>query len=282
MQTERSGTSVGQGVLQAIFAVFLGLMITAVVGVGVYTFYPNPAEKTEAQLSELYRQRDEVQGCSASTGCKPIDELTEQERAELESLDDQQRQLEQRAAEQRDAWAQRSSIILVLIATGLMVVSLALGEGLSVLSNGILIGGLFTMLYGVGWGIASGNSLMRFAVLLTALVISIVLGYLKFARGRPGQGRTDRAVAGAHPATAGGSATVEPVSAPPELTGALGALADRVADLERRMAAAAALLGGRIEPPLEHTPEQPSPAPGGSPPEGQGRGHGGEVLDDAT
>lgn len=256
MQTERSGTSVGQGVLQAIFAVFLGLMITAVVGVGVYTFYPNPVDQTEEQLSELYERRDEVQGCSTSTGCKPISELTEQQRAELESLDAQQRQLEQRASEQRDTWAQRSSIILVLIATGLMVVSLALGEGLSVLSNGILLGGLFTMLYGVGWGIASGSSLIRFAVLVAALAISIVLGYLKFAQGRQGRGRPDRTTPAARPAVAGGSASVEPASAPPEPSGALGALADRVADLERRMAAAAALLSGPIEPPLEPAPEE--------------------------
>ena len=44
------------------------------------------------------------------------------------------------------------------------------------LSNGILLGGLFTMLYGVGWGIASGNSVTRFLVLVAALVVSLPSG----------------------------------------------------------------------------------------------------------
>ena len=168
MQAERAGAAIARGVLQAIFVVFLGLMITAVVGVGVYTFLPNPAEATEQRIADINERRDHVQGCSTAIGCNPIDQLTVAERAELAALDIEVKALEEQAAEQRQEWTQRSSIVLILIAMGLMVVSLALGDALSVLSNGILLGGLFTMLYGVGWGIASGSSLTRFLVLVAA------------------------------------------------------------------------------------------------------------------
>ena len=33
------------GGLQTIFAIFLGLMVTSFIGVGVYTFYPSPARQ---------------------------------------------------------------------------------------------------------------------------------------------------------------------------------------------------------------------------------------------
>ena len=96
-----------------------------------------------------------------------------------------------------------TSVILIVLATMLMAVALALGDSVAVLSNGILLGGLFTMLYGVGWGLASGNSVTRFLVLVAALAVSLVLGYLKFVRGRrpvadgepaPGRGGRPRRV----------------------------------------------------------------------------------------
>ncbi len=102
------------------------------------------------------------------------------------------------------------------------------------LSNGILLGGLFTMLYGVGWGLASGNSVTRFLVLVAALAVSLVLGYLKFVRGRRPAGLADgspTAAVGAAPPGGGSPAQVAELSS-------------RVAALERRLAAAAAGLGG--------------------------------------
>jgi hypothetical protein len=266
MQQTREVPNVGRGVLQAIFAIFLGLMITAVVGVGVYTFLPSPSEQVQEQLDELSQQRNALQGCTEYTGCKPTDQLTDAQVAQLAELEAQERTLRDRQQAEQQSWAQRTSIVLIVIATLLMVVSLLLGDALTVLSNGILLGGLFTMLYGVGWGIASGNSVTRFVVLLVALVISIVLGYLRFARGRqpePGAGVAGAGVAGAvgpgggvpgsvgpgavvlgndSGGAAGGSAT-GPMEAGAAGSPQVAALEARVAALESRLAAAAALLG---------------------------------------
>jgi hypothetical protein len=233
MTTNRAAGSTagaGRGALQAIFAVFLGLMITAVVGVGVYTFMPNPADDVQEQIEALYEQRNSIQGCSEFTGCRPTEDLTAEEQAQLATIDARERELRDQQQREQESWAQRTSIVLIVIATALMVVSLLLGDALTVLSNGILLGGLFTMLYGVGWGIASGNSVTRFLVLVAALVVSLVLGYAKFARGR----RTAAA-----PATPAGA----PGEAGAVADEAVGALTARVEALERRLAAAAELLG---------------------------------------
>jgi hypothetical protein len=134
-----------------------------------------------------------------------------------------------------------TSVILIVLATMLMALALALGDSGSVLSNGILLGGLFTMLYGVGWGLASGNSVTRFLVLVAALAVSLVLGYLKFVRGR-------KPVANAEPVPGGAVSTGQNTPAVGGSSAEVAELSARVAALERRLAAAAAGLGGEDDP----------------------------------
>ena len=80
-------------------------------------------------------------------------------------------------------WARNTSITFVLFAT-LAHGDLAPAQRAAAghLQRGtVLLGGLFTMLYGVGWvGLSSsGNSTARFIVILFALVVALGLGYLK-------------------------------------------------------------------------------------------------------
>jgi hypothetical protein len=233
--------NIGRGVLQAIFAVFLGLMITAVDGVGVYTFHPNPGDETQEQVQALYDERASIDGCSSPTPdqCRTWDQLTAAEKARTKAIDAQVTSLQRVSEEKSSQWRMSTSVILIVIATMLMAVALALGDSGAVLSNGILLGGLFTMLYGVGWGLASGNSVTRFLVLVAALVVSLGLGYLKFVRGRRPEGAEvapPEGAAGAVPA--GGGAIVGGSVAE------VAELSSRVAALERRLAAAAEGLTG--------------------------------------
>jgi hypothetical protein len=92
-----------------------------------------------------------------------------------------------------------------------------------VISNGLLLGGVFTMLYGVGWIIATDVSKARFVVMTIALVITLVLGYFRFARG----GKTAAAKAGATAPDAEGIADIH----------------QRLETLEERMQEAGRVLG---------------------------------------
>lgn len=165
--------------LQTIFSFFLGLMVVALVGVGTNTLLPSPSEKYNEQLQGLNRQIESYY--SKSSG--ELD-LTAAEQTELDALQDELIALNATVeAETRD-WARTSSIILVIFATLVMSISLIRSEQLKVLSNGLLLGGIFTMVYGAGWAVFSGSSPIRLAVIAFALVVTIGLGYLKFVRGR--------------------------------------------------------------------------------------------------
>jgi hypothetical protein len=200
--------------LQTIFSLFLGLMVVALVGVGVNTFYPSPAVSYDKELQVLYQQQSVI-GAKSAQPSSTVD-------AEQAALQTKINDLQNKSQLAQEPWMVNTSIVLVLFATLVMGISLVRSEQLRVLSNGLLLGGLFTMVYGSGWSIASNSSLARFLVILFALAVTIGLGYLKFVRG----GRPAAVVA----------TPAERVAVMPS---ELGDLAGRVSALESRMAAAA-------------------------------------------
>ena len=211
--------------LQIIFSIFLGLMVAAFIGVGVYTFYPPPDRDYQKQIQELYRQQEDIQTY------KEPSKLSVAEQKKLQEIQDQIRALEDKHASQREVWGRNTSIVLITLATIVMSISLIRADQLPVISNGLLLGGVFTMIYGVGFIIATGTSYARFAVMTVALVITLVLGWVRFVRVKQAKAEAGGA-AGEGVAAGGAIATAE-----------AGALAARIDALERRMDAAASALG---------------------------------------
>jgi len=153
--------------LQVIFSIFLGLMLAVFLGIGVYTFYPDAAARSpdSAARSSDSAAREALPPDPAAKEEAPVYDGAEQARA-------------------RDAWRQRTSIILIILATLSMVVSLIRPEQLPVVSSGLLLGGVFTMVYGVGWTVSTGLSTGRFAVVTVAFMVTLALGWLRFSRGQ--------------------------------------------------------------------------------------------------
>lgn len=213
--------------LQTIFSFFLGLMVLAFIGVGVNTFYPSPTEQHQQEQTQLQRQ---IEAINLQAGGKGSLDATQQ--AAMADLQAKQNALQDRTDAEMKAWARITSIVLVLFATLVMGVSLLLSEQLRVISNGLLLGGLFTMVYGVAWVIFSGNSTARFVVIAFALAVALGLGYAKFVRGRAA-----REAAASAPTAAAGDADAA----------SLTRIEQRLAALERRADAAAAALGSGSE-----------------------------------
>ena len=205
--------------LRTIFSFFLGLMLTAFVGVGVYTFHP-PPDQLDEQLRNLSRREQAMRDVRAPN------EMTSADRDSLQAMERRRNALVDAAAAARKPWSRSTSIILIIFATVAMAVSLIRADQLPVISNGLLLGGLFTMLYGVGWIITTETSIGRFVVMTIALAITLALGYVRFVRRGPG--------AAAIAQSASGDARD------------LADLERRVRDLEERVNEAATALGSRI------------------------------------
>lgn len=207
--------------LQTIFSFFVGLMVLALIGVGVNTFYAFPDQYYSDQQQKLFRQQQDINPKGDTT------QLTPSQKAENDRIQSEIDALQKKQEAERQLWARNTSIVLVIFATLVMGISLIRSEQLRVLSNGLLLGGVLTMLYGTGWVVFSGSSTARFFVILFALAVTIALGYLKFVRGRKEEA----------------AAVLEVAPASPEL----GSLEARVAALEARQIAAATALGAGPE-----------------------------------
>jgi hypothetical protein len=167
--------------LRTIFSFFLGLMLAAFLGVGVYTFHPPPEEQSEARIRDFNRREQAIRNS------RQPNELTAAEREQIQEIVRQRDKLRAATEEAQKPWGQSTSVVLIALATLAMAVSLVRADHLPVISNGLLLGGIFTMLYGVGWIIATGTSMARFAVMTVALAITLALGYVRFVRrGRAG------------------------------------------------------------------------------------------------
>lgn len=214
-----------QYALQTIFSFFLGLMVLAFIGIGVNTFYPSLDQERQTELDKLYREQEAIyQG-------QGKEQLSDADQRRIDEIQKEIDRLNTRNEATRELWARNTSIVLIIFATIVMGVSLVRSEQLRVISNGLLLGGLFTMLYGVGWVLWSGESIARFAVIVFALAVTVGLGYLKFVRGREAQ---------AAAVTAGGGVSLAGVTID---DAALAGLVARMDALEARAAAAAAALG---------------------------------------
>ena len=207
--------------LRTIFSFFLGLMLSAFVGVGVYTFHP-PPEQFDSQIRDLSRREQAIRASRSP------DQLTVADRDQIQEIDRQRSKLVDATAEARKPWGRSTSMILIVFATLAMAVSLVRADQLPVISNGMLLGGLFTMLYGVGWIVATDTSITRFLVMTAALVITLGLGYVRFVR-------------------RGAASPIAAGSTIPETEG-LTQIEQRVRNLEARMNEAAHALGQN--PPL--------------------------------
>lgn len=204
--------------LQTIFSFFLGLMVLAFIGIAVNTFYPSPSEKYTKETQAIVQQQESLNRKSQGKTMTPAEQV------QFDALQKQMNDIQTKQEAEMKIWARNTSIVLILFATGVMALSLIRSEQLRVISNGLLLGGLFCMVYGSGWVIFSGNSTARFYVIAFALVVTVALGYLKFVRQRE-----------AVPAAlAGGTIAVDDV--------VVGDLSARVSGLEAKLDAIAEAL----------------------------------------
>lgn len=215
-----AGPESQKNALQVIFSIFLGLMLTTFVGIGVYTFYPMPEPSDNPALQEQIRKLELERDSYYS---KSQGELSPTDQARVAQLDTEIQKLYQEQNKPNETWGRNTSIILIAFATVVMAVSLIRADQLKVISNGLLLGGIFTMVYGTGWAIATGTSLARFWVVTAGLVITIVLGYIRFVRIKREE---------AEALTPSAAGTVE-----------VGELATRISALERKVAGVGEALG---------------------------------------
>lgn len=147
--------------LKIIYVIFLGVILALFIGLGIEAFYPSP--KSPDYPIALQNIKGEY--------------------------NDEQRKIEQnfenemKAAQKEQAkHAKNVSIVAIIASIVFMTLSLTILTKTAIISDGFLLGGLFTLLYSIITGMMSEDNKYRFLLITVGLAVALVLGYLKFIK----------------------------------------------------------------------------------------------------
>ncbi len=147
-------------VLSLVYTFFLGLLIALFVGFGVDTFYAGPTMPEYPSSLNTYGK----------------DQPSAEQLAKQKEYD----QKFERYNKDQKPYNRNVSIIVLVASVLLMAASIAYERRIQVIANGVMMGGLFSLLYSIGRGLASEDSKYVFVVLCVGLAIVLYLGYRRF------------------------------------------------------------------------------------------------------
>lgn len=148
-----------RGILKLVYTLFLGVLLALFVGVGINTFYPGP-------------KQPEYPTALNTIGKEPSTEQLKVEKAWNQKMAEHDKQMK--------PYNRNVSMIALGAAVCLLVASIMLEKHIKLLSDGILVGGLLSLLYSIGRGFASEDSKYVFIAISAGLVIVLYTGYRQF------------------------------------------------------------------------------------------------------
>lgn len=151
-------------ILRIIYTIFVGVFLAIFVGVGISAFYKGP----------IYPEMPAVlKYCTEN-----IKDIAQYENLKLQS--EAFNKDEQNYRIKSQIYNRNVATIAVVAAVILVAASLTLLRKILLISDGILLGGVLTLLYSVIRGFEAEDTMFQFFVVSVGLFISLVLGYVKF------------------------------------------------------------------------------------------------------
>ncbi len=152
--------------IRSIYTLFIGVFLVLFVGVGISAFYPAP-QYPEMPETIKYEQLPEA---GAKESPEKIAQRKEYDKAQKAYTLESQK------------YERNVSMIAVVAAVIFVAASLTLLKAIYLIADGILLGGVLTLLYGTIRGFNTNDTRFLFVVVSIGLVISLLLGYVKFIK----------------------------------------------------------------------------------------------------
>lgn len=153
--------------IRTIYTVFIGILLALFVGVGIDAFYQGPKYPDyPVELNEYPNENDK-------------------DKVKLEAYNKAQRDYEQKTKQyetDNKGYGRNVSIISLVASVIILISALTYINKILLISDGLLLGGLFTLVYSLIRGFEGDSSIFRFLVVSIGLALSIVIGYIKFIK----------------------------------------------------------------------------------------------------
>jgi len=154
-------------ILRYIYTIFLAVLIVTFVGVGIAAFYPSPkSPEYPIETAPIAYEIDKAPTESAEMRQKRIN--YEKESRNFQKVSEK--------------YNKDVSTISVAASLLVLILSITLLSKILFISDGLLLGGVFTLMYSIIRGFGTGDEKFRFVVVTIGLVVAIFLGYWRFVR----------------------------------------------------------------------------------------------------
>lgn len=153
--------------IRIIYTLFIGIFLAIFVGVGIAAFYPGPKAPDMPAILKY---------------CSPEITQSAEKFANYQNQAEKFNTAEQAYRQQEQLYSRNVSIASVVAAILIVILSLTLLKTIKLLADGVLFGGVLTLMYSVLRGFGTEDNMFRFIVVTIGLIISLALGYIKFIK----------------------------------------------------------------------------------------------------
>ena len=167
MQGSQSKHTGNNMVLKLIYTFLIGIFLAVFVGVGIAAFYPGPKFPEQPVILKY---------------CSPemIKDATQY--AEFKTQAEKFDQTEKDFQVKSQIYNRNVSTIALAASILIVIASLTLFRTILLIADGLLLGGVLTLIYSVMRGFGAEDNIFRFVVVSVGLFISLFLGYIKFIK----------------------------------------------------------------------------------------------------
>ncbi|HLC43547.1 MAG TPA: hypothetical protein VJK08_00225 [Patescibacteria group bacterium] len=148
--------------VKVLYKLFLGIMVALFIGFGISVFYPAPTQPDYP--TEIINTSPE--------------NIASAEKKTNTDFNKAQKDYQQKFA----VYRRNVSAIAVISSVVLLILSLMVLLNISIIGDGILLGGIFTLAYGIIRAFMSDSNKFQFGVVTIGLIVALTLGYWKFLR----------------------------------------------------------------------------------------------------
>lgn len=152
--------------VRLLYTLFTGILFAVLVGVGIAALYPQP--KYPEYPAGLSRPVPPKAGTSESA------QLNQQQIEYDTKLQAFQPRIEQ--------YNRNVSLIAIFFAVIMVVVGLAFAKQIQVIPDGLVLGGVGTLIYSIVRGFNAHDDMFRFVIVLVSLGVTLLIGYIKFVK----------------------------------------------------------------------------------------------------
>lgn len=149
--------------LKYLYTAFLGIALALFIGLGIAAFYTEPTYPNNSYPV-----------CS--------EKMTA---SENQAANDKYQKIQDEYMSKEQAYSKVVSSICLVYALILLIVGMVYVHKLAEIADGIVLGGIFSILYGLGRGIGSADPKFIFGLVTVVLVVACYLGYAKFIKNKP-------------------------------------------------------------------------------------------------